>query len=122
MERYYAGIVRRKNNGAGKEGNLQPFDISKEIYDRYEVQLKVESIPGDYDNLLITVEDRGIGMEEDCMAVISIIGTGWRGRRQYDRMIQGNAKMDAANGWIWNWNSICIYGDLIGNDHDADGE
>lgn len=82
------GVCGERIMELAKEGNLQPFDISKEIYDRYEVQLKVESIPGDYDNLLITVEDRGIGMEEDCMAVISIIGTGWRGRRQYDRMIQ----------------------------------
>lgn len=38
--------------------------------------------------MLITVEDRGIGMEKECVDVISIIGTGWRGRRKYDRVIQ----------------------------------
>lgn len=71
-----------------KERVLQPFDIPKEIYDRYEVKLGVDNIPGDFENLLITVEDRGIGMEKECVDVISIIGTGWRGRRKYDRVIQ----------------------------------
>ena len=71
-----------------KERVLQPFDIPKEIYDRYKVKLGVDNIPGDFENLLITVEDRGIGMEKECVDVISTIGTGWRGRRKYDRVIQ----------------------------------
>lgn len=71
-----------------RDENLQPFDIPKEVYDKYSVVLKVEDIPGDYENILIVIEDDGIGMEKDCISVISTIGTGWRGRKKYDRIIK----------------------------------
>lgn len=71
-----------------KDNQLTPFDIPKEVYDRYEVKLKVRAIDGDYENMLLTVEDHGIGIEEEGISVISNVGTGWRGRERYTQMIE----------------------------------
>lgn len=71
-----------------KENILTPYDISQDVYNRYAVKLKVEEIESDYANLKLVVEDSGIGMEKECIAVISNIGTGWRGRKKYNQIIK----------------------------------
>ena len=75
------------NMGLVREGKLTPLDIPKDIYERYRIKLKIETIEGDFENLLLTIEDFGIGMEKECVSVLSNIGTGWRGRIKYNRII-----------------------------------
>lgn len=69
------------------ENLLTPFQIPKEIYDKYRVKLKIEIKSTDPNNVYITIEDYGIGMERECIKVISSLGSGWRNREKYSRKI-----------------------------------
>lgn len=71
-----------------KEKQLQLSDIPQEVYNRYEVKVTVQTSEENYQNLLLTIEDNGIGIEDECMDVISHIGSGWRGRKKYSQMIE----------------------------------
>lgn len=66
-----------------RENLLTPYDIPQEIYNRYAIKLKVKEIKNDCSHLKLVVEDVGIGMEKECISVLSKIGSGWRGRKRY---------------------------------------
>lgn len=64
---------------------LTPFDISKEVYDQYEIEVRIAL---DSDRKVdFEIIDHGIGMEDSCLEVISKIGKGWRGRKHYNKEI-----------------------------------
>lgn len=71
-----------------RDGVLTPYDIPQEVYDRYTVKLNVNETREGYTNLNLVFEDFGIGMEKECIPVISNIGTGWRGRKKYNQIIK----------------------------------
>lgn len=62
--------------------DLQPFDIGSEIYNRFAIEVYVESNV-ENQKVKLTISDCGIGMEEECIKVISNIGGGWRTRSKY---------------------------------------
>lgn len=68
------------------EKELTPFDIGKKIYDDYEIVVRIELVTDEDTNIKyvkLIFEDHGIGMEKECVKVLSKIGTGWRGRDKY---------------------------------------
>lgn len=76
---------------------ITPFDISSNLYARYEIQIKIEL---DMKKRIVKLifSDHGIGMEEDCIKVLSKVGTGWYGRNEYGTIIQEMPKWLAPTG------------------------
>lgn len=73
-------------NHSINEKELTPFDIGKKIYDDYEIVVRIELVTDKDTNIKyvkLIFEDHGIGMEKECVKVLSKIGTGWRGRDKY---------------------------------------
>lgn len=68
---------------------ITPFDFPKEVYEKYKIRLSAE-LPleeGDYDNACIIIEDSGIGMEKECVDIVSNLGSGWKKRERYGKYI-----------------------------------
>lgn len=71
------------------KNTITPFDFPKEVYEKYKIKLRVE-LPvneGDYDNVCIIIEDSGIGIEKECVDVLSNLGSGWKKRKRYSKYI-----------------------------------
>lgn len=66
---------------------IAPYDFPKEVYDKYKIKLMVGMFPNDYDNICITIQDSGIGIEKECLNVISNLGSGWKKRERYGKYI-----------------------------------
>lgn len=66
------------------EGSLEfsPFDLSSEIYNNYGIDVIVDFNMKEQ-KVELTVKDKGIGIEEECIDIIAKIGMGWTGRRKY---------------------------------------
>lgn len=74
---------------------LTPYDIPQSVYEKYGVEVRIElnEPEGDanaksvdnhhYRRAQIIIEDKGIGMEKECLNVISCIGAGWKKRERY---------------------------------------
>lgn len=76
---------------------LMPYDIPKSVYEKYGVEVRIElnESEGDadedaksghshhYRRAQLIIEDKGIGMEKECLDVISCIGAGWKKRERY---------------------------------------
>lgn len=71
-----------KNKKIINDSDLAPFDLSQKIYDQYAIELKVD-LNMKTQKVVLIITDKGIGMEEACIDVISRIGSGWRGRESY---------------------------------------
>lgn len=65
---------------------LAPFDIPQSVYERFAIEVKI-SLDIKTQKVKFEIVDRGIGMEEACLDVISRIGLGWRGRKAYSDVI-----------------------------------
>lgn len=64
--------------------NLQPFDLCKEIYGSYRVDIKTETCE-DSDNKTITFKDSGIGIGyDDLQNNIIKTGSSWGSREKYE--------------------------------------
>ncbi len=61
---------------------LFPLDLGKDIYGRYAIEIHIECNI-ETQMVELNIFDRGIGMEEECLNVISNIGGGWRKRKKY---------------------------------------
>lgn len=61
---------------------LTPFDIPQSVYDEYALEIKV-GLDETLSRVKIEIIDKGIGMESDCVDVLSKIGAGWRERKAY---------------------------------------
>lgn len=61
---------------------LLPFDIGEDIYGRYAIEIHIR-YNIETQMVKLDIYDRGIGMEEECLDVISNIGGGWRNRKRY---------------------------------------
>lgn len=81
------GLYDELLNDVDINKKLNPYQIPKEIYDRYKVKIKIQMVSGDYDNVKVTIEDNGIGMERECISVVSNLGSGWRKREKYSHRI-----------------------------------
>lgn len=69
------------------KGKIDPHDLPEEVYSKYKVKLKVEMQPDKFDEVIITIEDSGIGIEKECLDVISNLGSGWKKRKRYGKYI-----------------------------------
>lgn len=61
---------------------LTPFDIGASIYQQYAIEVSVD-IDAETQKIILEIKDVGIGIEEECIKVISNVGGGWRKRSQY---------------------------------------
>lgn len=75
---HYSDNIRWRENP--KE--LIPFDIGASIYDQYAIEIYV-SLDERAHLVTLEIRDKGIGIEKECVNVISKIGLGWRGRKKY---------------------------------------
>ena len=66
---------------------VTPFQMTEDVYQRYKVKLKVEMRLNDFKNVYIAIEDTGIGIERECLEVISNLGSGWKKRERYGKYI-----------------------------------
>lgn len=73
---------------------LSPFDLSEAVYENYPIKLKVEwNAAGD--NIRLEISDCGIGIEKEYFHVLSNIGTGWHGRKNYA------GELDKMASWLY---------------------
>lgn len=73
------------------ETELSPFDFGRDIYDQYEIQIEV-SLDVRNQKVKLSFIDHGIGMEQECIEVLAKVGTGWRGRKEYNNDINAMPK------------------------------
>ena len=78
---YSQGINSKKTFG-----EMSPFDIDRDIYDQYKIQVWVK-VDAKHQKVRLKFVDFGIGMEKECVDVLSKIGSGWRGRKKYSEDI-----------------------------------
>lgn len=71
-----------------KNKKLMPFHLPRSVYESSQVKLRVEMPQNRFDIVVISIEDRGIGMEKECMKVISSPGSGWKKRERYNQQIR----------------------------------
>lgn len=69
----------------GDKASVNPFFFNKYIYENYRIDVICEWDNEDKDNpcVVITINDRGIGIDEECVDAISHIGSGWKRRKKY---------------------------------------
>lgn len=65
---------------------LAPFDVPQKVYDEYMIEIGLD-LDMRKQEVVFTITDHGIGMEKDCIGVISRIGAGWRQREHYNSQI-----------------------------------
>lgn len=65
--------------------NIKPYQIPKEIYDKYPIKIKITD---DDDSMIIKAEiiDSGIGMDNEGIKALNQIGKGWNGRKKAKRI------------------------------------
>lgn len=62
---------------------VTPFDISPTIYEQYKIEVELK-INWEKQELLIAIQDHGIGMEEKCISSLSVVaGNHWKKREDY---------------------------------------
>lgn len=60
--------------------NITPFDLPIEAYEALEIE--IETII--HDNMItFTITDHGVGMEEECLDGLAVIGQSWKNRELY---------------------------------------
>ena len=73
--------VRRK-----KEREILPFDFQAGVFEQYRIEityyLEKKEKPGEI-QVHLEIEDRGIGIDAQCVEAISNIGSGWKKRKHY---------------------------------------
>mgnify|MGYP003094781894 FL=1 len=80
--------VKEKNDFKNRE--LTPKSLDSEVLKNYEIEIKLELVEEeDSEKISICILDHGIGMDEECMRALSVIGTGWNGRKKYIDDIAG---------------------------------
>lgn len=86
--RLWTDLKNKRLEYTGKIGDkedpreLLPFDLGSDIYDRYAIEVHIQCNI-ETQMVELGIYDRGIGMEEECLDVISNIGGGWRKRKRY---------------------------------------
>ena len=86
--RLWTDLKNKRLEYTGKIGDkedpreLLPFDLGSDIYDRYAIEVHIQCNI-ETQMVELGIYDRGIGMEEECLDVISNIGGGWRKRKKY---------------------------------------
>ncbi len=72
-----------------------PFDFMESAFEQYNLRVICEWIDrGDREipKIRITIIDRGIGIDTECLDAIAHIGTGWKGRKQYRQYLRNMPK------------------------------
>ena len=67
--------------------DFSPFDFSQEIYNNYAIEVLV-NLNMKEQKVELTIKDKGIGIEEECIDIIAKIGMGWNGRKKYRNEIK----------------------------------
>lgn len=64
-----------------------PLELNSDYLEELALEIRMEIIgdirKGEEEAIRLTFVDHGIGMEEDCIDVIAVIGTGWSGRKKF---------------------------------------
>lgn len=73
-----------KENNNFKNRKLTPRSLNQNVLKNYEIEIKLELVEADdEEKIRISILDHGIGMDEECLNALSVIGTGWNGRKKY---------------------------------------
>lgn len=65
-----------------KEIHKIPLALNTDYLSELEIKLIVD-FDETYDNLKISFEDAGIGMDEECCKMLTLVGESWKGRKKY---------------------------------------
>ena len=70
---------------SGDAYSVTPFFFNEYVYDNYRIDVtcKWDVVDNDHPFVIITINDRGIGIDEECVDAISHIGSGWNRRKKY---------------------------------------
>lgn len=66
--------------------SLQPFDIKKDIYDNYKIEVRVKQCDDEY--ILLEVEDRGTGIDIDGFKRMCNVGASYSGNNKSKKEIE----------------------------------
>lgn len=92
-------VLREYNNYKSRE--LTPRSLNSVALKNYGIEIKIELAENENEEkVYIHILDHGIGMDEECLRALSIIGTGWNGRKKYmDDIAEMPAWMKPAGGF-----------------------
>lgn len=60
-----------------------PFDFNYSYYEKYSLEITLQWIDADIPKIRVTIADKGIGVDKECLEAISHIGAGWKKRKKY---------------------------------------
>lgn len=66
-----------------KAKGVLPFSLSSFVYQHLQTDIVCEWVDKKHPCIRITISDRGIGIDEECVNAISHIGSGWKKRKKY---------------------------------------
>ena len=81
-------LIPGKNVRRKREREVLPFDFQAGVFEQYRIEityyLEKKEKPGEI-QVHLEIEDRGIGIDAQCVEAISNIGSGWKKRKHYAR-------------------------------------
>lgn len=88
-------IEDEKFHNAKNRKYLLPFDIENMALKQYAIEVVCDYVKKDKEDserleevIHIEIIDKGIGIDKECINVISSIGTGWKKRRRYAEYLE----------------------------------
>ena len=73
-------------NDGYKNREINPWSLDQSVLKNYEIEVQLELVENektDESKIRIHIIDHGIGIDEECIQTLAIIGTGWKGRKKY---------------------------------------
>lgn len=71
-----------------RDVETSPMDLNGLYLENFVIKVKLElKEVNNKEFIRIEIIDRGIGMDEECLEALAVIGTGWRGRKKYVEVI-----------------------------------
>jgi Molecular chaperone, HSP90 family len=63
--------------------DITPFDINSDVYEQNRIEMEFK-INWEKQEILFSIQDHGIGMEEKCISTLSVVaGNHWKSRKEY---------------------------------------
>ncbi len=78
---------RKLNPEIYEKSELSPFDISRELYEEYPIEVEYE-LDIEKKKVQLRIRDYGIGIERECKGMITNIGRGWKERSVYSKELK----------------------------------
>lgn len=77
-----------RNEGESQVYLCTPFDFNYSYYEKYSLEITLAWIDADIPKIRVTIADKGIGVDKECLEAISHIGAGWKKRKKYKRKLE----------------------------------